>query len=58
MRRIWSYWSFVILLILGIIFFSIAIAKAAKYQCPIATDTVTYRIVKAPWCELQKEFNK
>jgi nucleoside recognition membrane protein YjiH len=58
MRRIWSYWSFVILLILGIIFFSIAIAKAAEYQCHIPTDTVTYRIVKAPGCELQEDLYK
>jgi hypothetical protein len=39
MGRIWSYWFFVILLILGIIFFSIAIAKAAEYQCHIPTNT-------------------
>jgi len=39
MRRIWSYWSFVILLILAILYFSIGIVKAAEYQCPVPTDT-------------------
>ncbi len=58
MRRIWLYWFFVILLILGIIFFSLAIAKAVEYQCHIPTDTGTYRIYKAPWCELHKDLNK
>ena len=58
MRSIWAYWSLIILLILAILYFSIGIVKAAEYQCHVLTDTGTYKIYKAPWWELQKEFNK
>ncbi len=58
MRRLCAYWSVIILLSLAILYFSIGIVKAAEYQCHVLTDTGTYRIYKAPWWELQKEFNK
>ena len=58
MRSIWAYWFVVILLILAILYFSIRIVKAAEYQCHVLTDTGTYKIYKAPWWELQKEFNE
>jgi hypothetical protein len=47
MIRIWSYWSFVILLILAILYFSIGILKAAEYQCPVSIDRSPYGIYKA-----------
>jgi hypothetical protein len=47
-----------ILLILAILYFSIGIVKAAEYQCHVLTGTGAYRIYKAPWWELQKEFNQ
>ena len=47
MRRIWYYWSFVILLILAILYFSIGIVKAAEYQYPVSTDRGPYGIYKA-----------
>ena len=55
MRKIWVYW---LAMILAILYFSIGIVKAAEYQCHVLTDTGTYRIYKAPWWELQKEFDK
>ena len=58
MRSKWAYWSLIILLILAILYFSIGIVRAAEYQCHVLTDTGTYKIYKAPWWELQKEFNK
>ena len=58
MRSIWAYWSVIILIILVILYFSIGIVKAAEYQCHVLTDTGTYKIYKAPWWELQNEFNK
>lgn len=58
MRRLWTYWSIIILLTLAILSFSIGIVKAAEYQCHVLTDTGTYKIYKAPWWELQKEFNQ
>jgi len=58
MRSVWTYWFIIILIILAILYFSMGIAKAAEYQCHVLTDTGTYKIYKAPWWELQKEFNK
>ena len=58
MRSIWSFWIAIILLILAILYFSIAIAQAAEYQCHVLTDTGTYKIYKAAWWELQEEFNE
>jgi len=58
MRSVWAYWFIITLIILAILYFSIGIAKAAEYQCHVLTDTGTYKIYKAPWWELQKEFNK
>jgi len=58
MRSIWAYWFVMILIILVIVYFSLGIVKAAEYQCHVLTDTGTYRIYKAPWWELQKEFDK
>jgi hypothetical protein len=58
MTRLRVYWSVIILLTLAILYFSIGIAKAAEYQCHVLTDTGTYKIYKAPWWELQKEFNQ
>jgi len=58
MRSIRAYWFAIILLILTILYFSIGIVKAAEYQCHVLTDTGTYRIYKAPWWELQKEFDE
>ena len=58
MRGVWTYWFIIILIILAILYFSMGIAKAAEYQCHVLTDTGTYKIYKAPWWELQKEFNK
>ena len=55
MRKIWVYWFVIILTILV---FSLGIVEAAAYQCHVITDTGTYKIYKAPWWELQKEFNK
>jgi len=48
MRRIWVYWF---IIILAILVFSLGIVEAV-------TDTGTYKIYKARWWELQKEFNK
>lgn len=58
MRSVWTYWFIIILIILAILYFSMGIAKAGEYQCHVLTDTGTYKIYKAPWWELQKEFNK
>ena len=58
MRSKWAYWSLIILLILAILYFSIGIVRAAEYQCHVLTDTGTYKIYKARWWELQKEFNE
>lgn len=58
MRSIRAYWFAMILLILAILYFSIGIVKAAEYQCHVLTGTGAYRIYKAPWWELQKEFNQ
>ena len=58
MRGVWTYWFIIILIILAILYFSMGIAKAGEYQCHVLTDTGTYKIYKAPWWELQKEFNK
>jgi hypothetical protein len=58
MRSIWSFWFVIILLILAILYLSIGIVKAAEYQCHVLTDTGTYKIYKAAWWELQKEFNE
>jgi len=58
MRSIWAYWFVIILISLAILYFSIGIVKAADYQCHVITDTGTYKIYKAPWWELQKEFNE
>jgi hypothetical protein len=58
MRRLGIYWSVIILLTLAILYFSIGIVKAAEYQCHVLTDTGTYKIYKAPWWELQKQFNQ
>ncbi|NIS71859.1 MAG: hypothetical protein GTO12_23895 [Proteobacteria bacterium] len=55
MRRIWVYWF---ILILAILVFSLGIVEAAEYQCHVITDTGTYKIYKARWWELQKEFDK
>ena len=55
MRRIWVYWF---IIILAILVFSLGIVEAAEYQCHVITDTGTYKIYKARWWELQKEFNK
>ena len=58
MRSIWTYWFVTIVIILAILYFSIGIVRAAEYQCHVLTDTGTYKIYKAPWWELQKEFNE
>ena len=58
MRSIWAYWFVIILISLAILYFSIGIVKAADYQCHVITDTGSYKIYKAPWWELQKEFNE
>lgn len=58
MRGRWAYWFVIFLLILAIIYFSFGIVKAAEYQCHFLTDTGTYKIYKAPWWELQKEYNQ
>lgn len=58
MRSLWAYWFVIILLILAILYFSLGIVKAAEYQYHFLTDTGTYKIYKAPWWELQKEFNQ
>jgi hypothetical protein len=55
MRRIWVYWF---IIILAILVFSLGIVEAPEYQCHVITDTGTYKIYKARWWELQKEFNK
>jgi hypothetical protein len=58
MRSVWAYWFLIILIILAILYFSMGIAKAGEYQCHVLTETGTYKIYKAPWWELQKEFDK
>jgi len=55
MRRMWSYW-FVI--ILAVTYFSAGIVKAAEYKFHVITDTGTYKIFKAPWWEVQQEYNR
>ncbi len=45
-------------MVLAILYCSIGIVKAAEYQSHVLTDTGAYKIYKAPWLELQKEFNK
>ena len=55
MRRMLVFWF---MILLAILYFSLGIARAADYQCHVLTDTGTYRIYRAPWWELQKEFNR
>jgi hypothetical protein len=55
MRRMLVFWF---MILLAILYFSLGIARAGDYQCHVLTDTGTYRIYRAPWWELQKEFNR
>ena len=55
MRRMLVFW---LMILLAILYFSLGIARAADYQCHVLTDTGTYKIYRAPWWELQKEFNR
>lgn len=55
MRRMLVFW---LMILLAILYFSLGIARAADYQCHVLTDAGTYKIYRAPWWELQKEFNR
>ena len=55
MQRIWLYW---LVIVLVITYFSPGIVKAAEYKFHIITDTGTYKVFKAPWWEVQEEYNR
>ena len=55
MRRMWSYW---LVIILAVTYFSAGIVKAAEYKFHVITDTGTYKVYRAPWWELQQEYNR